>query len=204
MVGVSVLLFGLLVAAAVGGNMLLQNQSKKLTDLKVENESMELQQNALIQAKKDVEKYKNLEEITRRVVPQDKDQARTVREIVTLADQSGVPIKSVTFPASTLGAAAPTTTSPPAGEGGDAAATAKPKAPPASQLKAVEGIPGVYTLEIQVSSSGQVSYTSFLRFLEALETNRRTAHVFNIALNPDRSGRFLDFNLTLNAYVKPQ
>ena len=202
LVGVFVLLFGLLIAAAAGGNMLLEKQSAKLTSLKAENETIELQQNALIQAKKDIEKYADIDKISRSVVPQDKDQAKTVREIVQIASDNGVPIKSVTFPASTLGNAAPAPATPAAGEGD--AATPKPApTPPASQLKPVTGIPGVFTLEIQVSSAGAVSYPSFLGFLEDLEKNRRTAHVQVVNITPKNNGTRLEFTLTLNAYVKP-
>ena len=190
--GILVVFVGLIIGGAVGGNMLLQKQSKKLSALKVENESLELQQNALIQAKVDVEKYSELDKITKSVVPQDKDQAKTVREIVTIAQQNSIPIKSVSFQSSNLGDA----TVP------GAAAPGTPKTS-VSQVKPVEGIPGVFTLEIQVGSDGKVSYQDFLKFLEGLEKNRRTAHVTSISLNPSDNGTKLQFNLTLNAYVKP-
>ena len=61
----------------------------------------------------------------------------------------------------------------------------------------------MFTLEIQVASDGEVSYQDFLKFLEALEKNRRTAHVAAISLDPSDDGKQLNFNLTLNAYVKP-
>ena len=54
-----------LFGAAVGGNMLLEKQSKKLSSLKLENETTEMQQNALIQARADAQKYSELNEITR-------------------------------------------------------------------------------------------------------------------------------------------
>lgn len=185
-----VLIVGGIVGGAVSGNMLLQKQSKKLSSLKVENESLEQQQSALIQARADVDKYSELDKITKSIVPQDKDQAKTVREIVQIAKASNIPIKSVAFETSTLG---------------DKAAPATPgtKSSPVSQVKPVEGIPGVYTLEIQVGSDGKVSYQSFLRFLDGLEKNRRTAHVTGINLAPSDGGTRLVFNLTLNAYVKP-
>lgn len=186
--------------ATVGGNMILEKQSAKLAALKMEDESIEQQQTALLQAKKDVERFSEIEKITRSVVPQDKDQAKTVREIVKIAGDNYVPIKSISFETSTLGEAKP------AGPGSAAPAagsTAAPKPPTVSQVKPVEGIPGVYSLEIQVGSAGKVSYQNFLKFLENLEKNRRTAHVSGINLEPSEDGRTLEFNLTLNAYVKP-
>lgn len=202
--GLLVLLLILIIAATVGGNFLLQKQSKRLYDAKAERKAIESQETALVQAKKDVERYQDLNKIAKSVVPQDKDQAKTVREIVKIAQDNGVPIKSVTFANSTLGdaapKAAPNTNSSESGQ----AATPKPTAQPSvSQVKPVEGIPGVYTLEIQVASNGEVSYQNFLKFLEALEKNRRTAHVSAISLDPSDDGKRLNFNLTLNSYLKP-
>lgn len=192
------LIIALIIAATVGGNMLLQKEAKKLSALKVESATVEQQQSALRQAKIDVEKYNELNEITKSVVPQDKDQAKTVREIVQIAAESGVPIKSVSFESSTLGNAA----SGSSGGGGGTASSPKGQ-PPVSQVKPVEGIPGVYTLEIQVGTDGKVSYNNFLKLLEGLEKNRRTAHVSGINLTPSDNGTMLTFNLTLNAYLKP-
>lgn len=190
--GILILLIGLIIGSAIAGNMLLEKQSKKLSALKVESDSIDMQQGALIQAKTDVEKYSDLDKITRSVVPQDKDQAKTVREIVQIAQQNDIPIKSVSFQTSNLGDSAI-----------PGAATPGVSRAPVSQVKPVEGIPGVYTLEIQVGSDGKVSYQSFLKFLDGLEKNRRTAHVTGINLDPSDNGTKLVFNLTLNAYVKP-
>lgn len=192
--------FIVLVALIIGGtykaNSFLQDQSQKLTDLKTETEAIEKQQTALVQAKKDVERYQDLSMIVKSVVPQDKDQAKTVREIIQIAGSRNVPIKSVTFEQSTLGA--------PKTGGGTATQT------PISQLKPVEGIPGVSILPIQVASAGEVEYGNFLKFLQDLEKNRRTAHVSTInikpvadSIRPGKPNLSVEFDLTLNAYVKP-
>lgn len=191
LLAVFILLIGLIIGAAVGGNILLQKRSAKLTEVKTETKAVEAQQTALIQAKKDVERYSDLEKIVKSVVPQDKDQAKTVREIVTIAAQNKIPIKSVSFPSSTLGDKAPA-----------GSPQAKTNAP--TQLTPVEGITGVYSLEIEVESAVKVPYKNFLSFLNDLEKNRRTAHVASIDLTPDpKENNNLDFKLTLNAYVKP-
>lgn len=199
-VGIFVIVIALIVAGTIGGNLILQEKSQKLTALKVESVTLEQQQKALIQAKKDIEKYNDLDKIAKSVVPQDKDQAKTVREIVAIAAENNIPVKSVSFEASNLGQAT-TAPTPPAPEGGSAAP--KPAGPSVSQVKPVAGIPGVFTLPIKVESAGQVSYQDFLRFLENLEKNRRTAHVSTVNLSPDDNGRTLSFSLSLNAYVKP-
>jgi hypothetical protein len=202
--GVSVLL---IIGAVVGGDMLFKMQAKKLGDLKVQSKVIEDQEKALVQAKKDIQQYSDLDQIAKSVVPQDKDQAKTVREITSIAADAGVNLKSITFPTSTLGQA---TTPTPAAAGTSSSTTpAKPKAqPPPSQTTAVEGIPGVYALPITVSSpdNAPVPYHTFITLLEKLENNRRTAHVEKISITPsvDRQGNsVVVFQLTLNAYVKP-
>ncbi len=107
LIGTLVLLLAIIIGGTVSGNIVLQKQSEKLLALKSENETIEMQQNALIQAKKYVERYSELDTIARSVVPQDKDQAKTVREIVKIAQENRIPIKSISFETSNLGAIIP-------------------------------------------------------------------------------------------------
>lgn len=197
-------IFGLLCLAIIAvvffGNSLLVKQSKQLSDQKVQNKAAEQQQLALSKAKKDIEKYKDLNTIARAIVPQDKDQAKTVREIAKIAESSGIKLRAFTFQTSNLGQ---TTTPAPAPTDGAATTPATPATPPLSQVKPVEGIPGVYSLEITVSPADNqpIPYQNFLAFLEKLEGNRRTAHVDKISVTPTANG--ITFSLTLKAYVKP-
>lgn len=186
-----IVMIGLIIGGTVGGNTLLKKRSAQLSELRIENSAIERQQTALLQAKKDVERYSELEKTVKSVVPQDKDQAKTVREIVQIAAENRIPVESITFESSTLGSKTTSTGS------------SSQKLPPVSQVKPVEGITGVYTLPIQVKSATQVDYQNFLKFLESLEKNRRTAHVSMINIQPVNGGRDVDFDLTLNAYVKP-
>lgn len=199
MCGLLALLIILTIGGTVFGNSLIQKKSHKLTELKAQNKAVEEQQVSLIQAKKDVEKYSQLNAITKAIVPQDKDQAKTVREINTIANQNGISLKEVNFTTSTLGQAVPK----PAESSAATSTTPTPAAPSITQVKAVDGIKGVYSLEITISPSEPISYNNFLAFLEALEKNRRTAHVSKISINPSKDGKTLTFTLTLNAYVKP-
>jgi hypothetical protein len=181
-------------AALVYGNKMLVKQNDKLTQLKVEASSLEDVQQSLVNAKKDIQTYADVETIAKTVVPQEKDQARTVREIVKLAADSGISISSVSFPSSSLGNKA--TTAPGAAASGPSANT---------QTQKVEGINNVERLEVTVSSdsSRPVLFTSFVSFLERLEQNRRTAQVTNINIQPVSDNRnFLTFTLTLNVYIK--
>lgn len=196
-----------LVGGAYGINSLLGKQAKTLADLKSQAQTLSQQQQGLTKAKQDVAKYGPLEKITEQIVPQDKDQAEAVREIVNIASAAGVSLSTINFPASSLGgtgaagagAAAPATT------GTSPQAAASTKTTP-SQLTAVPNIPGVYQLQItlQNDSDTEVSYNQFYNFLSGLENNRRTAQVSNIIIQPDSKNRNnLTFTLTLNEYIKP-
>lgn len=191
------------VGAVYIGNQLLKKQSDKLTSLKLDAEVADEQQKSLIQAKSYIEKYEKLGEDSRSIVPQDKDQARAVREIVKIAGESGVSLSSVTFPSSTLGTAQSKVTTPI--KTTDSKTTAV-KSPSITQVKAVSGIPGVFGMEvtIQSDSTKPIQYPQFIRFLEKIENNRRTAHVISVDISPEiDSAQNLSFTLILNLYIKP-
>jgi hypothetical protein len=206
MIGIVVLMSGLVVGAVVVGDTVLRKQSEKLVALKLDTDVVETQQTALVQAKKDVEKYAELESIAKQVVPQDKDQARAVREIISIADQAGVKISSITFPSSNLGQK-PAATAPASGTSTTTptAATAAP-VNPFTQAKPVSGIGGLYQLDITVVSdtTKPATYTRLIDFLGRLEHNRRTAQVSQISIQPHADNRDnLNFTLTLTVYIKP-
>lgn len=203
MLGIIGLLGVLLVATMVLGDKMLQKQGDKLTGLKLEDAVIENQQTALVQAKRDVEQYADLEKIAKQIVPQDKDQARATREIINLARDSGLSISSVSFPSSNLGQAAP---KPQTSE--DNSSNPAPTTPsaPVTQVKPVDGITGVYQYDMVVISdtNNPATYNQFIDFLDKLEQNRRTAHVSQIVITPDSQNRsLLSFNLTITVYVKP-
>ena len=200
---ITVTLLALLsIGLVVLGNNMLGKEAKKLLDLKLEDTIIEGQQSALLAANKEIEDYADLEKIAKAVVPQDKDQARTIREINKIAEESGIKLKTINFQASNLGQAAPAPTTSDEGSSGTTSTT--PAAPPLTQVKAVEGIPGVYGLEITISpiETQPVTYSQFIGFLDKLEKNRRTANVEKITVTP-LIGDSLTFSLTLNVYVKP-
>lgn len=183
-----VLLFGCVYAA----NSFLQGQSKRVQQAQLKNLVIEEKQRNIIKAKVDIQKYKGLAAIAKNIVPQDKDQAQTVREIVKIAETSGVKLGTITFPASTLGGAKP--------------GVKNSGNPALSQLKPVAGISGVYSLDITVESdaASPSDYSKFIAFLDALEHNRRTALVTGITLQPNATNPSkLTFSLILNEYIKP-
>lgn len=186
---VSVILLGSVVFI---GNLKLKSETDDLVDLKATNQTLETQQTNLITAQRNLEKYSDLEEITQDIVPQDKDQARAVREIVTLAEQSGFGLESITFPQSNLGSSS-------------SSDKKKSSTDTISQALPVQGIKGVYSLEAVITPKGNIPYSQFLDFLSKLENNRRTAQVTSVRIEPSTDGNseFISFTLNVNLFLKP-
>lgn len=197
---------------------MLNNHTQGLIGLKAKSMALEQERQSLVTAKREISKYAELEKITRTVVPEDKNQAEAVGEIVKIADKNGVALASITFPASTLGSLAAGASGASSASGGAATAgttatvglgdspAAKSKTSALSQLQPVKNIPGVYLLEINVKSSSvtPVSYNKFIAFLADLERNRRTAQVSSIGISPALTDRSkLTFSLTIDEYIKP-
>lgn len=201
------LLFVGLIAGAYGANSLLTTQATNLTQLKAKSKALDKEQQQLILAKKQLAANADLNAIVTKVVPQDKDQAEAVREIVNIADANSIVLGSITFPASSLG----TSALPTGGVGANS--SAKPfssggasKTSALSQLLPVKNIPGVYDLQITVQGDPNtaVPYSQLLGFLSDLEHNRRTAQVSTITIEPDKKNpKLITFSLTLDEYIKP-
>ncbi len=181
------------------GNAMLSSQSKKVVSLKLDNEVIESQQTALGKAKQDVQRYTALDQIAKQIVPQDKDQAKVTREIVSIATDLGIKISNVTFPASSLGTIVPKQPS-------SSTTPAPVPTTPTTQLKAVDGISNLYQLDITITSdtAKPISYNNLIAFLDRMEQNRRTSQVTQITITPDSKNRsLLNFSITLTVYTKP-
>jgi hypothetical protein len=179
------------IGGAYGASTLLQKQSQTLVSARSKSASLEQQQTQLNKAKASINKYQEVGSIAKSIVPQDKDQAQAVREIVNIAADNQIKLGTITFPSSTLG----TGTTP------TSAATSK-----LSQLKPAVGITGVYTLQITVQSDSArpTSYDKFVQFMSALERNRRTALVSSLILQPDaKDPSLVSFTVTIDEYIKP-
>lgn len=206
MVALSVVLPALIITTIVGGNKLLKSQASKLADLRAQNQVVEDQKIALVRGKEDIERYSELDEIAKAIVPQDKDQARTIREINAIAAESGISLQAVTFTESSLGEAAqPSAQNKNQTSSTSSTASTAQNQSGLTQVTPVEDIPGVYALQITISPPAEkpIPYQQFLSFLEKLENNRRTAHVDNISVTPVEGSSGITFTLTLNVYVKP-
>lgn len=185
--GICVMLIGL-VGGAYAADKLLTAESNTLVANRLDGDVLDEQQSELLRAKQEIKKYQELANIAKNIVPQDKDQAQTIRQIVSIANTNGVALSSITFPSSTLGAAD------------------KKGAADLSQLSPVKDVAGVYSLQLTVQSdvTKPVPYSKFISFLDALEHNRRTALVQSITIQPDTKNRSnLSFALVLSEYIKP-
>lgn len=175
-----------IVGATHSFSKLFTAQSVELAASRGISDQLSTQQVGLIKAKRDLEQYADLARITNTIVPQDKDQAQTVRELVGIADDNNVTLNNINFPSSSLGGRS---------------STAK-----FSQLQKVRDISGVYNLQITVSNNvnSAVSYDQLLGFLEDLENNRRTAAVSSVSIQPQGGdANSIVFTLVINTYVKP-
>ena len=195
----------LLVIAIIGSTYVatgqFNKQAVKLSEYKLQHQVLEQEQFGLAKAKKDIATYSSLEQIAKSVVPQDKNQAIAVREIVKIAAASGIKPTGINFPSSSLGGPATAAVVP-----GVPAAPGAASKQALSQLTPVKGIPGVYNLQItiQQEASSPVPYAKFIDFLSRLEQNRRTAHVTGIVLQPSPKDRtMVSFTLTVDEFIKP-
>lgn len=194
-------LVGLMVAAAgmvtYSGQKMLVKEGDKLVSLKQEKQVIDGRSKALIKAKRDIVTYEELELLARSVVPRDKDQAKTVVDIVEIAKDAGVDnIINISFPESLLGEL----------QTGKGAKKNQVVDPNLTQLTPLDSPKGVYGMEIRIETDAEEPrpYRSLVRFLSRLEKNRRTAQVTDIQINPDKDNRNnISFTLTLTTYVKP-
>lgn len=201
--------FGLTLLLVVGSivlaDLFLHKQANKLVDLKLQDKVIEQQQISLLQAKKDVEKYNDLDKIAKQIIPQDKDQARATREILSIADAAGVKLSNISYPASSLGQ---TPTKQTGGSSGSSGSTSTTPSTSTSltQVKPVDGLQNVYQYDMVLTSdtNSPVTYAKMTDFLKRLEQNRRTAQVTQISITPDAQNRnLLNFTLTITLYIKP-
>ncbi len=200
---IGLLLVGL-VGGAYGASSVLTTQATNLTQLKAKSKALSKEQLQLVRAKKQIADNAELNKIVSRVVPQDKDQAEAVREIVSIASNNKIVLGSITFPASSLGAGA--SVAPTSGANAKPFSSGASKSSALSQLQPVKNIPGVYDLQITVQGDPKtpVPYSQLLGFLSDLEHNRRTAQVSTITIQPDKDNpKLITFSLTLDEYIKP-
>jgi hypothetical protein len=201
--GAVILLLLLLCGSIYYMNIYLQKGSSTLVQAKLESRVDEEREKYYLQAKKDLEKYKDISATLIKVLPKDKDQAKAVAEIGRIADETGIEIKQISFPSSTLGekkVAATTTTTP------SSSTPATPSAPSVTQSKPVDGVSGVLGIDTQVqfisTDNKKLTYPQLISFLERIEKNRRTMQVSAISITPKDSNQ-IDAAISIRIFVKP-
>jgi hypothetical protein len=192
------------------GSAALSKESKKTVSLKVQSQTADAQLANLEQAKKQVDKYSFFKAVASTVIPNDKDQAAAVVEINKMADEAGIAIQSITFPASSLGLSTSTTAT---GSQDATASSASTKA--ISQAKPVSGIAGLYSLELTITpesdantpANKQITFAKMVDFLRRIENNRHTAQITDVNISPagttNNISKGLTFTLITNIFIKP-
>lgn len=199
-----------MVALTVYTNIWLTKKSDHLVELKLDTVGLEQQQKVNLQAAKDLKNYESTRVLLEKIVPKSKDQAKTIGELLKIAEEIGVTIRTITFPASELGNSGATQTV--VGTTPSAAAT---NSNAITQAKPVPNIPGLLGIEVSLSqidrkggSSGTgVTYKQLLGFLEAVEKNRRTLQIKTLQILPLKNATGVvsgySLSLTMNIFVKP-
>lgn len=202
LVGALALTAAAFIVILLGSFSMLDRESKKLVDLKLQNHTAETQLSLLPDAKKQVDQYGYFNDVAKTVLPSDKDQAQAVSDIYEMASDSGIAIQDLTFPASTLGATSTSTAS--------SSAATTPAKTVISQASPVSGISGLYSIPLtitpqtgaKVPADKKVTYAKFVTFLQHVEKNRRTAQVTKVDVTPADNGDF-NFVITVNLFIKP-
>jgi len=194
------------IGGAYQASTILQASAHKVLDARAKGTALEQQTTQLSRAKSDVQKYQELGNIARSIVPQDKNQAQTVLEIVNIAKANGIKLGTITFPDSSLGSNVKSGTTSGSASGSSTAPSKSSASALPSQLIAVPSLSGVFSLQITVQSDSNspVPYAKLLSFLAALEGNRRTALVSGITVSPStKDPSLVSFTLNMDEYIKP-
>ncbi|MBI4033629.1 hypothetical protein HY379_01385 [Candidatus Saccharibacteria bacterium] len=191
------------VAIAFLGLNSLSQKSDELVESKLKSKALDAQLASLSVAKKQVEQYSYFNDVAKTVLPTDKDQAQAVLTIFKFAKEAGISIANITFPISNLGASS-----------GSASATGS-SSTAISQAKPVEGIKGLFSLQLTVTPEigpavppdKVATFNKFLDFLQRIEQDRRTAQIVQVSIQPEieNSGPTgsINFTLMINIFMRP-
>lgn len=193
------LIFAGSIAITVYSVKIFSKSGEELMNSKTEEAILKNDIKELKKAKLDLKKYLELDKVARAIVPQEKDQARTVREIIALANESKIGIDSIKFPESTLGQKLP-----PKSKSTNKSRSTMPEG--STQIMEIEGLKGVYVMPIDVvvGEDNATTYSQLIDFLSRLEKNRRTSHINSLSIdNSEKDSKLIEFSIQINAYIKP-
>ena len=182
------------------GSSFMKKKSNSLVEAKLDSYTTEQKEKTYLQARKDLEKNKDLNDLVAKILPKEKDQAKAVSELYKIASESGITIDKIQFPSSTLGQKAVVATGTSATQSSSTPAAA---AAVVTQAKAVEGLKSVMGIDIDIYSGKSMKYDNMITFLQKIELNRRSMQVKKITVTPDLEKNVLSFNVTVTTFVKP-
>lgn len=198
------------IALTVYTNIWLSKKADGLVSLKLETKGLEEKQIVNQKAANYLKDNEATSDLLEKIVPKNKDQAKTIAELLKISEEIGVTINTMTFPASELGNNATGKT-----VVGTTPTAAAANSTAITQAKPVVNIPGLLGIEVSLSqidrlgsdSGSGITYKQLLGFLEAVEKNRRTMQIKTLQISPLKSatGSISGYALTLtmNIYVKP-
>lgn len=195
-------------------NTQLAATSADLTVLRKDIGELEQKRTQLEKAKVVMRENAHTVDTLSKVVPEDKDQAKIVEEIHSIADKAGVSITSVGFPASTLGSqvlkvATPVTT--------DTPKSSQAQSPVASQTvrnisqaTPLKDIPGIQAIELSIGTINSktlavgsgVRYSEMMSFIRQIERNERAIQITALGIGQNQViGGEPTFNLTISLTI---
>lgn len=205
MIGFLVLMSLGLIAMLYVGNMLMQKSAVKLVNAKLDGIGYDAQEQTYLRARKDLDKYSDINETIQKILPKTKDQAQAVSELYKIGDETDIVIERIQFPTSTLGQKKTSSVSPSATK--TTATTSQTATQAITQAKAVDGMPGVMGIDISINllpAKGlSIPYDNMISFLQKVESNRRNMQIKQISVNTDTENGGIAFNVTLTIFVKP-
>lgn len=167
-------------------NAQLAATSADLTTLRTDIANLEHKREGLQKAKVILANNEDTLDTLSKVIPEDKDQAKIVKEIYSIADKAGVSIESVGFPASTLGSPAAKVATP-AISNGTTTDGSKPATPQKSisQATPLKDIPGIQAIELSIGAISSktlplgsgVRYSELMSFIRQIERNQRAIQI---------------------------
>lgn len=180
LLAINVILVGCIVGVYFFATKYAKQKSTEIAVLKADIETNDQKLTSYKELESSLSKSKELEQIAKEVLPQDKNQSVALNEIEEFAKNAGINIKQITF-------------NTPSGK-----ATSGPTLTSPSSLK------GVSVLSVGVKAD-KMQYEQLLAFLKEVESNRRRMQVTSISLAPSTTslGTLERADLSIDVYLKP-
>jgi len=201
----------MLVLATAGGlafsNFFMKKSADKLVNTKLDNIAYDNQEQSYLQARKDLEKYADLNETLQMILPKTKDQAQAVSELYRIGDETNIKVESITFPSSSLGQKSSAASTNNTSSSSNSSTSTTSSTNSVTQAKTVDGMPGVLGIDISLklapTSGDSIDYDDMINFLQKVESNRRSMRIKQITVNTDIENGGVTFELVLTIFVKP-